>query len=572
MVKHDQRSASLRQDYRRRSPAFHVELLESRQLLAVDVLGNIDLAEGARFTPRDLYSYNNQILIRGNDGRVGPEVWITDGEPETTELLKDIRVGPFGSGPRDFVEFDGGLYFAANNGFNGYELWVTYGTRGTTRLIADIWPGSESAAPTDMVVFRDKLYFFANDGESGRELYRSDGTAIGTERVADSVPGRGGASGEHLTVVGDRMFFVSESVAEGQAGLWVSDGTGEGTFLLDVEGIRPDDIDLMTLFQDRLIFASSDRLWVSDGTVAGTVPIEPLGGSLGSDTTALAVEGNRLYVSDSDGLHVISADFLTATRIATSADGVVTSNGKAYFWDANGLNVVGADNTPSQLVFFVSFFGTKMGSTFTVPGGMYFNVNRTLDQYEIWATNGTPEGTTLIETVLDTSAEPLAGFQRIGDHLYFAATNGAFHDSLWRVPAPVIEAVDEPGVPGDVNLDGQVDATDIDAVFAALRGGETDSVFDLNKDGVLTRSDADYLINEIIGTRAGDANLDGAIDFADFLKLSAGFGMDSSGWAAGDFDGNDKTDFTDFLALSSNFGIALTAGDHDGWGANSLVV
>lgn len=563
MTKHHKRQASLHLNQRERSLALGLESLESRDLLAVDVLGNIDLAEGARFVPRDLYAYNDQILIRGNDGRVGPEAWITDGTPESTELLKDIRVGPFGSGPRDFVEFDGGLYFAANNGFNGYELWVTYGTRGTTSLIADIWPGSESAAPTEMVVFQDQLFFFANDGESGRELYRSDGTAIGTERVADSVPGRGGASGENLTVVGDRMFFVSESVEEGQAGLWVSDGTGDGTFSLQVDGIRPDDIDLMTIFGDRLVFASNDQLWVSDGTLAGTVPIEPVGSTLGNDPTALAVEGSRLFVSDSEGLHVISSDFSTVTKIAASADGVVTSNGKAYFWDENGLNVVGVDNQPSQLVFFVSFFGTEMGSTFTVPGGMYFNVNRTLDQYEIWATDGTLEGTTLIETVLDTSAEPLAGFQQIGDHLYFAATNGAFHDSLWRVPAPEIEVVDEPGLPGDVNLDGTVDAADIDAVFAAIRGGQSDPVFDLDEDGDVAQADADYLITEIIGTRAGDANLDNAVDFADFLKLSADFGKESSGWASGDFDGNGKTDFADFLALSSNFGIALSAGDDE---------
>lgn len=52
---------------------------------------------------------------------------------------------------------------------------------------------------------------------------------------------------------------------------------------------------------------------------------------------------------------------------------------------------------------------------------------------------------------------------------------------------------------------------------------------------------------------AGDTNLDGEINFDDFLMLSNNFGQ-AGDWRQGDFDGNGEVEFADFLALSSNFG------------------
>lgn len=51
----------------------------------------------------------------------------------------------------------------------------------------------------------------------------------------------------------------------------------------------------------------------------------------------------------------------------------------------------------------------------------------------------------------------------------------------------------------------------------------------------------------------GDADLNGTVEFADFLALSANFGR-SGGWSDGNFDYSETVDFGDFLALSANFG------------------
>ena len=58
-------------------------------------------------------------------------------------------------------------------------------------------------------------------------------------------------------------------------------------------------------------------------------------------------------------------------------------------------------------------------------------------------------------------------------------------------------------------------------------------------------------------TLAGDANLDGRVDFNDFLRLQNSFNTANAGFAGGDFDYDGKADFNDFLALQNNFGQSL---------------
>ena len=70
-------------------------------------------------------------------------------------------------------------------------------------------------------------------------------------------------------------------------------------------------------------------------------------------------------------------------------------------------------------------------------------------------------------------------------------------------------------------------------------------------------ADFDELLLNILETRAGDGNLDGKVNSADFLGLSATFG-EAGGWSDGDYNGDGHVDFADFLLLSSNFGFGPT--------------
>ncbi|MGC4033452.1 MAG: autotransporter-associated beta strand repeat-containing protein [Tepidisphaeraceae bacterium] len=58
-------------------------------------------------------------------------------------------------------------------------------------------------------------------------------------------------------------------------------------------------------------------------------------------------------------------------------------------------------------------------------------------------------------------------------------------------------------------------------------------------------------------TLSGDADLDGDVDFNDFLALQTSYGNTGTRFDQGNFDYNGVTDFNDFLALQTNFGQSI---------------
>ena len=110
------------------------------------------------------------------------------------------------------------------------------------------------------------------------------------------------------------------------------------------------------------------------------------------------------------------------------------------------------------------------------------------------------------------------------------------------------------GPRGDVNGDGNVDVADIDAIASAIGIGSEESAFDLTADDVVDQLDMDYLVESVLNTKRGDTNLDGRVDFTDFLALATNFGEEDKRWSDGNFGIDDVVNFTDFLVLAENFG------------------
>lgn len=104
-----------------------------------------------------------------------------------------------------------------------------------------------------------------------------------------------------------------------------------------------------------------------------------------------------------------------------------------------------------------------------------------------------------------------------------------------------------------LSADG-IQVQSVDDVFQAVE--QRDIAFDLNEDGNINTSDATFLVEEILGTRWGDNDLDGQVNFEDFLRLSSHFGNDEATFAQGDTDGDGRVGFSDFLRLSNHFGFA----------------
>jgi|GEM_PF-3631056 len=97
------------------------------------------------------------------------------------------------------------------------------------------------------------------------------------------------------------------------------------------------------------------------------------------------------------------------------------------------------------------------------------------------------------------------------------------------------------------------DSREMDTLTRALAApSRSDLDLDLNRDGSLNDEDLSFLLKVILNTTLGDTDLNGRVDFSDFLSLSNSFGG-SGGWGDGDFDGNQRIEFPDFLVLSRNF-------------------
>ncbi len=128
-------------------------------------------------------------------------------------------------------------------------------------------------------------------------------------------------------------------------------------------------------------------------------------------------------------------------------------------------------------------------------------------------------------------------------------------------PTLTISYVSAPtlGVYGDVNVSGGVDDADIDFLYEAIAVGNSDPLFDLNLDSVVDRGDVDRLVQTILGTQYGDANLDGRVDRADAAILSRSFGT-AALWRTGDFDGDRLATLTDAAMLQAGMSPAASPG------------
>ncbi|HEY4591437.1 MAG TPA: hypothetical protein VIJ61_03450, partial [Thermoanaerobaculia bacterium] len=205
-------------------------------------------------------------------------LWSTDGTPEGTRFVSEIRGGT------RLVATPSHLFFTA--GPSGEDLWVTDGTPGGTRLLLDL-PSPFCTPPPDsecddpdvltMAAFRDALYFWTRRTGHGVEIWRSDGTEAGTQPAIELPAGVGQIGG--LRRMGDRWVFSAVPAVYASAGeLWTADGglTQAAPVTGCADGpCPPISFFLASPSDGRWIFVSDDPVhgsepWVTDGTGPGT--------------------------------------------------------------------------------------------------------------------------------------------------------------------------------------------------------------------------------------------------------------------------------------------------------------
>ena len=123
----------------------------------------------------------NRVFFTADDG-TGKEVWMSDGTTAGTQKVQDLN--PSGDGViydnfrTLFLLHDGYVYFTGVDCEHGAEMWRTNGNPGSTQLVGDMNPGPASSLPYYYTSAGDSIYFTAITQEAGRELWIFDSRCI----------------------------------------------------------------------------------------------------------------------------------------------------------------------------------------------------------------------------------------------------------------------------------------------------------------------------------------------------------------------------------------------------------
>jgi ELWxxDGT repeat protein len=446
------------------------------------------VVHGVGFRPEEVLSWpalpvvevNGHIVFGADDGELGWELWGSDGTAEGTSLLRDIRPGPegFSTGSWGGSEVVGDrLFFVVEDQESSVsELWTTDGTPEGTLPFRELIGQPAGWIPDLPVVDgAGRLLLVANDGQHGRELWRSDSTPEGTFLVKDVRPGAESSGiswckqwqdGEWAIMgLGTRLFFTADDGEHGRE-LWVTDGTGRGTYLLGDLHPGPEGAKLhlenSKIVQGLLFFeadGSDDgrEIWTSDGTPKGTCPFrERIGRPAeleGSRSVMGAVgrlffQGRELpytwepWVSDGtpDGtlpLRELAAQSpLWAPLFRTFKE----VSGRLFFLatrhDGSDMELWVSDGTSAGthlLRAYPDAFGPTSHRIREAGGRAVFLACDDEHGRELWASDGTPEGTRL---VADTVPGPASGYfshdhWSDGGHLFFSAGAEREAARLW---------------------------------------------------------------------------------------------------------------------------------------------
>ena len=411
--------------------------------------------------PTQLTLIDNKLFFTVSQYNEPGPLWVSHGDANTTfQLTTDVET-------YTLIPYNKGVAFISSSFSSIDDVWVSDGTINGTQMIANsqawnrnfssltaansnlyfvaITPGGSLERPTQNVVFSDgtqngtsvvkqfelgfaddidiksavgdKILFtpIRNTARQSRSvslgIWVSDGTTNGTHELFQTTDGPSDI--RYPLEISNTLFFVA-SYGLADEELWKSDGTESGTVMVkDINPSGSSQPRALFEFSNKLYFLADDgtgeELWMSDGTESGTVMVKDINSFGGSSPRGFALLDNHFYFEANDGTHgnelwrsdgsesgTRMVADITSGPTSTNIGQIMAGHSRAFFTIDNNIWVT--DGTIS---------GTQFATTYTHPAfqgfqrasgdSLFFSQYDENIGVEIWKTDGTPTGTALIQ-------------------------------------------------------------------------------------------------------------------------------------------------------------------------------
>jgi trimeric autotransporter adhesin len=406
---------------------------------------------------------------------VGPQLVFSAYNPTTREptLYSTISPGPLHDSVTlstrnagwKAVNLNSEIYLVGQPGEKGADLYRTAGTTESTFKVTNIFPTTGcSDLALSVGVVNGHIVFDLNTSEAGREYWTADGSSSGVNILKDTTPGP--ASGLS-TYFGFSLFDIGNGKSIFKAGgpsgtllPWITDGTSAGTMLW--QDLNPAVANLQTqqfkkmgnkIFFTGAVPNSATGLWLTDENLTTPVLLKQvypfLGNGVANRASLLLTYNNRIYFrasTDGSTTELWSSDGTTAgTQVVMPGLDVISAivyKDKIFMCAKNssanfGWELYSTDGTPQGTSLVKDI---NSGTADSLPNGFRILNNRLLFQAtavntgsEPWSSDGTTDGTYLLKDFIPGISGSSISAAFINDStLYFLISVGTTTQQLWK--------------------------------------------------------------------------------------------------------------------------------------------
>ena len=200
---------------------------------------------------------------------------------------------------------------------------------------------------------------------------------------------------------------------------------------------------------------------------------------------------------------------------------------------------------------FESRYGVTVDNGFT--GGFAGRLSEVGERVELQSRVANPSGDIRVtedSVVYDTTGSWPSALATGESLVRTSAVHWGSTPSSWESAAATPSNTEfSAGIVGDLTGDGIVDVHDIDTLTIAVASGRTQSAYDITGDGTVDAADISQLATTI-GILPGDANLDGIINANDLNAVGRHWLQSNCvDWSRGEFTGDGIVDVADLKVI-----------------------